>query len=204
MISKQINSLPDESVMARIKAGEGDALALLFRRYQRLVFSVAMKILRDLSEAEDMTQTVFMEIYKQAATYDAARGTPKAWILKIAYHYSLNRRQYLRVRSFCSAQELTEMQELLPLLHPFEMSFSEKKRLIEQALATLNSTQRKVLELAFFEGLSMSEIADRTGISFGNVRHVYYRSIGRLRSELKSAYETDANCARKEVSRAQA
>jgi RNA polymerase sigma-70 factor (ECF subfamily) len=204
MTYTQISSLPDESVMVRIKAGEGDALAVLFRRYQRLVFSVAMKILRDLGEAEDLTQTVFMEVYRQAASYDSAKGTPKCWILKIAYHHSLNRRQHLKIRSFYSAQEISEVEELLPLFDSSDMNISEKKRLIEQALATLNSNQREVLKLAFFEGLSMVEIAEKTGVSFGNVRHIYYRSIDRLRSQLKMAYKPAMECARKEVSRAEA
>jgi len=204
MTYTQISSLSDEAVMVRIKSGEGDALAVLFRRYQRLVFSVAMKILRDLGEAEDLTQTVFMEVYRQAAYYDSEKGTPKCWILKIAYHHSLNRRQHLKIRSFYSAQELTEVEELLPLLDPRDMNYSEKKRLIEQALETLSSTQRKVLKLAFFNGLSMAEIAEKTGASFGNVRHAYYRSIDRLRSQLKIGLEPAVECARKEVSSAEA
>jgi len=200
----QLNGLPDEQVLARLKEGDGDALAVLFRRYQRLVFSIAMKVLRDLGEAEDMTQTVFMEIYREIAAYDPTRGTPKIWILKIAYHLSLNRRAHLKHRSFYSAQEITEVEELLPLLDPWAMNYGEKKRLVEQALTTLNSTQREVLELAFFEGLTMAEIAQRTGASVGNVRHAYYRSIDRLRSQLVAAHEADLKCVRKEVSRAEA
>ena len=81
--------------MAHVKEGQGDALAVLSRRYQRLVFSVAMPILRDLGEAEDMTQSVFMEVYRTVFQYDEAKGSPKVWILKIAYHLSLNRRRHL-------------------------------------------------------------------------------------------------------------
>ncbi len=204
MTYTQLNALLDEGVLARLKEGDGDALAVLFRRYQRLVFSVAMKVLRDLGEAEDMTQTVFMEIYRQISSYDPTRGTPKTWILKITYHFSMNRRVHLKTRSFYSEQELTEVEQLLPLLDPWQMNYPEKKRLVEQALTTLTSQQREVLELAFFEGLTMAEIAERTGVSYGNVRHAYYRSIDRLRLHLIDAFGSNVKCVRKEVSRAEA
>src|SRR5260370_35143346 len=84
------------------------------------------------------------------------------------------------------------------------MNYAEKKRLIEQALVGLNATHREVLELAFFEGLSMAEIARRTGASVMNVRHYYYRSIDRLRSQLAVGDRSEAKFARKQVSRAQA
>lgn len=200
----QLNELPDETVIACLKDGQGDALAVLFRRYQRLVFSVAMKVLRDLGEAEDMTQTVFMTLYRQASLYDAARGTPTAWILKTAYHLSLNRRRHLKVRSFYSSQEISEIEELLPLFDPGDMSYLEKRRLVEQGLETLNATQRKVLELALFEGLTMAEISQKTGVSLGNVRHVYYRSIDRLRARMAAEPGTELKAVRKEVSRAEA
>lgn len=204
MTYTQLNALPDETLMEHLTQGNGDALAVLFRRYQRLVFSVAMKVLRHLGEAEDVTQTVFMEIFRQAAAYNSAKGSTKIWVLKIAYHHSLNRRRHLNARSFYTAQEITAIEDLLPLLDPMGMNYSEKKRLIEQALAKLNPTHRTVLELAFFEGLSMAEIAERTGNSVMNVRHYYYRSIDRLRSELVSASRSGAKLVRKEVSGAEA
>ena len=204
MTYSQLNALPDETVIVRLQEGNGDALAVLFHRYQRLVFSVAMKALRDLGEAEDMTQTVFMEIYRQIGSYDPTKGTPKIWILKIAYHLSLNRRRHLRTRSFYSSHEIAEVEELLPLLDPSDLNCAEKKRLIEQGLVTLNPIQRRVLKLAFFEGLSMAEIAERTGASVVKVRHYYYRSIDRLRSQLADAYRTETKCASKVVSSAEA
>lgn len=204
MTYTQLNALLDESLMDRLKQGDGDALAVLFRRYQRLVFSIAMKALRHVGEAEDVTQTVFMEVFRQAAVYDPAKGSAKVWILKVAYHHSLNRRRHLNVRSFYTTDEIKETEELLPLLDPMGMNYSEKKRLIEQALDTLNPAHRQVLELAFFEGLSMAEIAERTGNSVMNVRHYYYRSIDRLRSQLVGASRSETKLARREVFRAEA
>src|ERR1700733_7935652 len=77
--------LSDEEVMAHIQAGHDDALAVLFDRYFRLVFSIAFKILRDIGESEDVTQSIFLEIYKIAAQFDPSRGTTKKWLMQYVY-----------------------------------------------------------------------------------------------------------------------
>src|SRR5580700_7421330 len=79
---EELRSLKDEVVVAHLQAGHGDALAVLFDRYHRLVLHVALKILHDVGEAEDVMQNVFLEIYKAAAQFDPARGTTKMWILR--------------------------------------------------------------------------------------------------------------------------
>ena len=78
-----------------MRHGRSDAIGVLFDRYSRLIFAVAKKILRDPEEAEDLTQEVFIEIYKKAHRYDDRKGTVKIWLLQYAYHRSLNRRRYL-------------------------------------------------------------------------------------------------------------
>ena len=83
--------------MAHLQAGRHDALAILFDRYHRLVLTVALRILREAGETEDFMQSVFLEIFRCAAQYDAAKGTAKVWILQYAYHRSFNRRQYLNL-----------------------------------------------------------------------------------------------------------
>src|SRR5712671_5113986 len=78
--------LSDEKIMAEIQAGNGDAFAVLFDRYHRLILVTALKIVRDAAEAEEVTQNVFLEIYRAARQYDPARGTLKVWLLQFAYH----------------------------------------------------------------------------------------------------------------------
>jgi len=178
-----LSTFTDEELMAHLKAGHDDALAVLFDRYHRLVLSIAYKILRDLGEAEDTMQAVFLEIYRSAAQFNPAKGTTKVWLLQYAYHRSLNRRQYLRIRSFYDQSEV-QPDAIRP--SPFNLlgllSLEETRRFIHQGLSKLNSAQKKTLELAYFEGLSMREIAEKTGESLGNVRHHYYRGLSRLRS----------------------
>ncbi len=200
----QLSLLPDEAVMAHLRHRNGDALAVLFHRYQRLVFSIAIKVLRDVAEAEDTTQSVFLELYKSASSYDAARGSAKTWVLKFAYHLSLNRRRHLATRNRFAAEPVQELEDLVPLLSPGDLTYPEKKHLIEEALSQLNDRQRNVLQLAFFEGLTLKEIAECLDENVGNVRHHYYRGLDKLREQLSSSFQPQIIYARKEISDAKA
>ena len=179
-----MKDLHDDELMAHLKAGHDDALAVLFDRYHRLILSIALKILRDPGEAEDVMQNVFLEIFRSAAQFDPAKGTTKAWLLQYAYHRSVNRRQQLNVRHFYQQERIEGVETLMSQPSSLLGGFSdpELKHLLRQALATLSRRQRQVLELASYNGLSMSEIAHKTGDSLSNVRHYYYRGLVKLRS----------------------
>ena len=101
-------NLSDEGVMERLREGDANALPILFDRFYRLVLKIALRILRDAGEAEDLMQEVFLEIFKKAAQFDPAKGSVKTWILQYAYHRSLSRRQYLALRNFYDRQQITE------------------------------------------------------------------------------------------------
>jgi len=178
--------LSDEEVMAHIRAGHDDALAILFDRYRRLVVSVAFKILRDLGEAEDVTQVVFLGIYKASAQFDPARGTTKVWLMQYAYHRSMNRRVYLKRRNFYdqvegTTEELGSAEGAQPVSGGGLFALQELRTLVREGLESLNKLQRQTIQLAYFEGLSLKEISEKTGESIGNVRHHYYRGLGQLR-----------------------
>jgi|SRR5579884_1432756 len=184
---RDLASLPDDLLMLHLASGHRDALAVLFDRYHGLVFQVALKILRDAAEAEDVLQNIFLEIYRVAGNFDPERGTTKTWIFQYAYHRSLNQRQRLSTRGFYSDAELPEVQHSLISGNGTPLSGAETKRLVRQALETLNQAQRQVLELAYFEGLSLKEIAEKTTQTFGNVRHHYYRGLRQMRTFLLNA-----------------
>jgi RNA polymerase sigma-70 factor (ECF subfamily) len=178
--------LSDEEVMAHIQAGHDDALAVLFDRYHRLVVSVAFKILRDLGEAEDVTQVVFLEVYKASAQFDPTRGTTKVWLMQYAYHRSMNRRVYLKRRKFYDQDEGATAdsgfaENARPVSGGGLFVLQELRSLVREGLESLNKIQRQTIHLAYFEGLSLKEISERTGDSIGNVRHHYYRGLGQLR-----------------------
>ena len=101
----------DEALIDRLKSGNAEALAELFDRYSRVVFSVASRILRDRGEAEDLMQDVFLEIYRDVARFDPVRGSVRTWLLQYAYHRSLNRKKYLQRRGFYEFGEARVIQD---------------------------------------------------------------------------------------------
>lgn len=183
----ELKQLTDDQLMAQLHSGTADALAVLFERYYRLIFSIAFKIVRDRGEAEDVTQNVFLEIYRSVAQFDPEKGTLKVWMLQYAYHRAFNRKKYLQTRNFYYQENIEDLDPLVTsdLFMAGKYTPAELKRLLQQGLASLDRSQRKVIELASYEGLSMRDIADRTGYSLSNVRHHYYRGLQKLRSFIK-------------------
>jgi RNA polymerase sigma-70 factor, ECF subfamily len=169
----ELKLLTDDQLMVELQAGVNDALAVLFDRYHRLVFSIALKIVRDRSEAEDVTQNVFLEIYSSVAQFDPGKGTLRVWLLQYAYHRAFNWKGYLNRRNFYNQEDIEELDPL------FQGEFhtagkyapGELQRLMQQGLASLGAPQKRVIELANYDGLSMKEIADKTGDSLSNVRN---------------------------------
>jgi RNA polymerase sigma-70 factor (ECF subfamily) len=185
--------LSAEDLIARMSQGHADALPVLFDRFHRLVLKIALRIVRDPGEAEDVMQDVFFEIFNKAGQFDPAKGGAKTWILQYAYHRSLSRRQYLTLRSFYDRRQMTEREVAQSTsMHVFwrGLTFQEWRRVIEQGLATLTENQRRTLVLVCFEGLLLCEIAERTKETLGNVRHHYYRGLESLR---KFLYANEAN-----------
>jgi RNA polymerase sigma-70 factor (ECF subfamily) len=187
----ELECLSDDQLMARLQAGCHDALAVLFDRYHRLIFSIALKILRDPGEAEDVMQNVFLDIFRAMAQFDPSRGSTKVWMSQYAYHRAISRRQYLNTRRFYSQEGFEDVESVLPQSNSVVGKFTpgELKHMLKEGLATLNAPQRRVIELASYEGLSMQEIADKTGESLVNVRHHYYRGLRKLRSLLAGPSE---------------
>jgi len=182
--------LTDEAVMEQLREGNPNALPILFDRFHRLVLKIALRILRDAGEAEDVMQEIFLEIFKKAGQFDPSKGSTKTWILQYAYHRSLNRRQYLALRNFYDRNRTSGLDVLESRRTEVSwrgLTFQEWARVIQQGLATLNEKQRKTLELACFHGLLLTEIADRTKESLPNVRHHYYRGLQALRKFLQPA-----------------
>jgi RNA polymerase sigma-70 factor, ECF subfamily len=183
----QLERLSDEELFARMRFGSHDALAILFRRHHPLVLRIAKGILRDAGEAEDVMQIVFLELFQAVEKFDPSRGSSKSWIIRYAYHRSLNRKQYLKARAFYRQEEYGSergLQPTTPAMAARGLGEAEVKRLVQQSLLMLSQAQRETLQSAFFDGLSMSEIADRQNETVVNVRHHYYRGLQKLRSVL--------------------
>lgn len=180
----QLKTLSDEALFLQMQGGNHDALVILFDRYHHIVMGTARRILRDTGEAEDLMQAVFLEVFQTAAQFNPAKGTGKSWIMRIAYHRSLNRKQYLKTRSFYDHEEIESATGPELLAHAAVtagLKEPEARALVHQALEMLNDAQRETLTLAFYKGLSMGEIAKCRKETVVNVRHHYYRGLQRLR-----------------------
>jgi len=178
--------LSDETLIAELQSGNTDAFAVIFDRFHRLVLVTALRVIRDAGEAEDLTQQVFLEIYRSAGQFDRSRGTLKVWVLQYAYHRSINRRNYLSLRRFydrASLDDIAGMEATLKM--PVCPPTQETARLISEAIALLPEGQRKIVQMVFFEGLTLKDVAERVGQTFGSVRHHYYRGLALLRTSIE-------------------
>ena len=171
-----------------LRYGRHDALAVIVERYQRLVWSVAQKIVHDEGEAEDVVQIVFLELFQKLELFDPQRGTLKVWLLQLAYTRSINRRYHLQRRQFYNQVELEEQDvaKFSPEESLLHLNAGETERLVRQLLDRLNGNQRVAVELIAFNGMTFEELATRTGESVANAKHHYYRGMMKLREYLSS------------------
>src|SRR6267143_4686934 len=186
--SEDLRTLSDEELTQWVAAGRHDAMAVLFDRYQHLVFDVALRIVRDPGEAEEVVQTVFLDIYRAVANFDPRKGIPRVWILQYAYHRALHRKRHLVSNHFYHWEELESAIEL-GSGRPLWGELPEAVRLAEQMLENLKPRQREVVELTYFEGMTAEEIARRLGESPHVVRHNLHRGLAALRARLGTSRE---------------
>lgn len=178
--------LTDEALLHNIAHGCEDCFDLLFLRFFRPTLSLAFKILRDRSEAEDIVQDVFLAIHQQRERFDPSLGTARTWVLQFGYYKSLKRRTYLLNRQFYAAHvdEHGDGHDPALLQPEFVQRSLEEKEIIEQGLASLNPAQRRVVELLHFEGHTLREISLMEGKELGAIRNSYYRGLKALKTGL--------------------
>ncbi|HEY0702712.1 MAG TPA: sigma-70 family RNA polymerase sigma factor [Candidatus Acidoferrales bacterium] len=166
----------DAALVARIVQRDESALAALYDRYAGMLSSVLNRILRDTQAAEEILQDIFYQLWRSAEQFDASRGSLPGWLLVIARNRAISR---LRRHNPASGEELLENTVVLPT--NLESSIAQQQMVgkVRSAMDSLPKEQRAALELAYFEGLTHSEIAARTGDPLGTVK-----------TRLRSALET--------------
>jgi RNA polymerase sigma-70 factor, ECF subfamily len=161
-----------------------EAFGQLYDRFSTLVFTIAMRMLKARSDAEDLLQEVFVQVWRQAQNYSTERGSPEAWIVNIARSRAIDKIRSIRrmEKSFV----LTEDPARAESTDNVESSAaeSEVRMAMYSALANLPEAQRKVLELAYFGGLTQTEIAERLAEPLGTVKTRMRAGIQRLREML--------------------
>ncbi len=158
-------------LISRIAGGDQGALATLYDTTNRLVYGLILRVLGDTSTAEEVLLDVYTQVWRQAASYDTQRGTPLAWLTTIARSRAID-----RLRSGWQDQQRKESLDALGdtpagAASPEEMTVAaERQRFVRAALESLSPEQREVIELAYYSGLSHSEIAARLNQPLGTVK----------------------------------
>jgi RNA polymerase sigma-70 factor, ECF subfamily len=179
-------AVSDEYLLFHIAAEDREALAILFRRHYRLVHWIARKILRNVTEAEDLAQDVFLHIARKCHLYNSAKGTARSWIVRATYYQALNRKEYLENRHYYTAvnpagrgvEELAAP-DANEYDHSGEAVFGRTRWL--QMREALTADQWEAIRMHFFEGCTFAEIANKRHQAVANVRHHFYRGLDRLR-----------------------
>jgi RNA polymerase sigma-70 factor (ECF subfamily) len=183
-------SLDDERLCREVRAGNHQAFLELFDRYWRQVFRLASAIIRDEAEAEDLAQALFLEVHRNLLQFDPQKGSFRTLLFRYAYTRAIDQRRRLKSRHFYSNVPLEDLDASSLANGPsfsWGYSMEEGTQLIRQAMEHLDEKQRATVEAYFFRGLSLNEIAEELGDSFGNARHHLYRGLAKMRKLLLGA-----------------
>jgi len=173
----------DLECLLRVQSGDSRALADLYDRHTPLLYSLALRIVRDAAEAEEVLQEAWLQVWKSASSYDPRRGTVTGWLVTLARSRALD-----RYRSMASRKRAEGRPEVEAGAAPPDPAASPQQRQLNErvnvALGGLDPQQREVLQLAYFGGLSQSEIAARLGAPLGTVKSWTRQALIRLREML--------------------
>jgi RNA polymerase sigma-70 factor, ECF subfamily len=155
----------DLALVSGIRSGKESAMAQLYDRYSSIVYSVALRVLGDTGAAEDVLQEVFIQLWRNPGLFDSSRGNLAAWLSVIARNRAIDALRKRRPES--------EIDDIVISVEPDLAGDAERARAMEKVRGTMGvmpSAQRSALEMAYFEGLTHTEIAAKTGEPLGTVK----------------------------------
>jgi RNA polymerase sigma factor, sigma-70 family len=155
----------DAALVSAIRAGDPGAMALLYDRYGSIVYSVALRVLGDTGSAEDVLQDVFMQLWRNPNSFDSSRGSLGPWLAVIARNRAIDAIRKRRPE--------TDIDDVIISVQPDMASDAERGLAMEKvrdAMESMAAPQRTALEMAYFEGLTHSEIAEKTGEPLGTIK----------------------------------
>ena len=176
----------DIALLTRVIARDASAIGELYDRHNRLLFGLILRILRDRSEAEEVLQEVFVQVWTRADTYNVELGVPAAWLVRVARNRAIDRLRANNVR--LRAVESAPLPEAAASPET-QAAASEQQRAIVRALDALPPDQRILIEKAYFEGLTQSELADRFKLPLGTVKTRIRSGMMALRQQLSQMAE---------------
>jgi RNA polymerase sigma-70 factor (ECF subfamily) len=170
----RVSGTRDQILMERVRSNDQMAMAEVFDRYGGLVYSVALRVLKEPAQAEDVMQDIFFQLWKGAGTYTEGRGSLAAWLAVVARNRAIDS---LRRRKPTDSVDDVVLPSKTDLSSETERNLMIER--VRKLMRELPAEQQKLVELAFFEGMSHTEIADKTGDALGTVKT-------RIRSALMS------------------
>jgi RNA polymerase sigma-70 factor (ECF subfamily) len=178
---------PDATLVHRFLQRDVSAFEELYDRHSRVVYALVLRILQQASTAEEVVQDIFLQLWRNAAQYDGSRGPFVPWLLTLARNRALDQ---LRLKSERQRRCEDQTEELPPVttVPDFEGSLDEKRRAkrVRELMASLNPQQKRAIELAYFEGLSHSEIANALKEPLGTVKSWIRNGLLKLRDGLRA------------------
>ncbi len=174
----------DSDLLLRLQKRDPQALADLYDRYGKLVYGLILRVVRDSATAEDLVQETFLRVWNRAGTLDAERGAAGPWLLAIARNRAID---YLRShgRRLQNTVDLSETEHATLFANlPKEAAQLDIAQHVKRALGRLNQNERETIELAYFEGMSQTEIAAHLGQPLGTVKTWMRRALQQMREQL--------------------
>lgn len=176
----------DRELALRLKRRDAAAMDDLYDRFGRMAYSVIFTIVRDTGIAEDLVQETFLRVWNRMAAFDTERGALGPWLLTVARNRAIDHIRSVGARMSRNAYELEERKHPSPFANAEqEIVSADQARRIRAALGSLNANQKHVIELAFFEGLSQTEMAEKLDVPLGTVKTWARSALKRLREELE-------------------
>ena len=180
--------LDDLQLLERIAAKDNDALNALYERYMTPVYSLSLHMLKQPPLAEEVTQDVFLNIWLKAGSFNASRGNARSWIMSVTHHRVIDVIRSRRRSDTHTDPEGYDTLERLPSAGPsVELQVAQRleRERIERGLATLPDNQREVIELAYFEGYSQSEMAEILSQPLGTIKTRVRLAMQKLKAALQ-------------------
>ncbi len=171
----------DEELLDAVASGDDGALAALYDRFGRVAYGLAYRILRDQALAEDAVQEAFLAVWRSAQSYQRERAKPATWILTLVHRRSVD---LVRREDRRRAEALDEAREPASGGVDEEADIRDRRMAVQAALTRLPDDQRQALELAYYGGLTQSELAERLGVPLGTIKSRMFAGLGRLRELL--------------------
>lgn len=166
-----IQPVPDSALIEKMMAGDEAALSTIYDRYSAMLFGVLMRVLHDQQAAEEVLQDLFLQLWRNAARFDPGRGSLPAWLLVSARNRAISRLRGRPYREILEEKEGTYANTFVAADNLEDEAFRRELRdKLNDALGKLPAEQRQAVELAYFEGMTQTEIAARTGSPLGTVK----------------------------------